>query len=188
MQSAAAQAARMPDCPVARIAADYLFRHIEEERDHAGWLLTDLAALGIDQAEAQGTAPMPAVRALLRSQSQAAASTHPVCVFGYLLVLEGSPPLPEQLDAIQARTGLPRTAFHCLRAHGEDDPAHLAELNNTIDRMPLTLGQQAGIALSAFAAIDGAAALLDALHVPVTSIRSPSMQPAQQRPEAARHA
>ncbi len=187
MRFAAAQAAAMPDCPVARIAASYLRRHITEEQDHAGWLLRDLATLGINDAAVHGAATLPAVRSLLDSQYQAVASTHPVCMFGYLLVLEGSPPLPRQLDAIEARTGLPRTAFDCLRSHGEDDPAHLAELNSTLNSMPLIPRQETGIALSAFAAIDGASSFLDGL-LNAEAAKPSTLQRTQTGSESAHHA
>ncbi len=187
MRFAAAQAATMPHCSVARIASGYLLHHAEEEQDHADWLLRDLAALGVGEAAVHGAVVLPAVRSLLNNQYQAITSTHPVSLFGYLLVLEGSPPLPDQLDAIEARTGLPRPAFDCLRAHGEDDPAHFAELNSTLDSMPLTLGQETGIALSAFAAVDGASSFLDALPDTLPA-RPPALQAPRKAPEASRHA
>ncbi len=163
MAFAASRAEAMPKDPAAVIAAAYLRQHIEEEQDHAGWLLRDLAVLGIAQEQVLGTEPLPAVVSLIGAQYFRIASLHPASVFGYLIVLEGSPPLIEQLDAIRKRTGLPAAAFHCLRSHAEDDPAHLAELNATFDRMPLTVEQERRVALSAFHTIDCVASLLDAL-------------------------
>jgi pyrroloquinoline quinone (PQQ) biosynthesis protein C len=149
MAFAAGRAEAMPGDAAAAIAAAYLRHHIEEEADHAGWLLRDLAVLGITEEQVLRAEPLPAVVSLI--------------------VLEGSPPLVAQLDAIQKRTGLHPDAFLCLRSHAEDDPAHLADLNETFDRMPLTDEQQRTVALSAFQTIDDVASLLDQLvnlHAP----------------------
>jgi pyrroloquinoline quinone (PQQ) biosynthesis protein C len=163
MAFAASRAEDMPTDASAAIAAAYLRQHIEEEQDHAGWLLNDLAVLGVDEAQVLRTEPLPAVVALIGEQYFWIAAAHPASLFGYLIVLEGSPPLVAQLNAIQQRTGLPRDAFRCLRSHAEDDPQHLADLNATLDRMPLTRAQQSRVALGAFQTIDNVAALLDAL-------------------------
>jgi pyrroloquinoline quinone (PQQ) biosynthesis protein C len=169
MAFAAGRAEAMPGDAAAAIAAAYLRHHIEEEADHAGWLLRDLAVLGITEEQVLRAEPLPAVVSLIGTQYFRIASAHPASVFGYLIVLEGSPPLVAQLDAIQKRTGLHPDAFLCLRSHAEDDPAHLADLNETFDRMPLTDEQQRTVALSAFQTIDDVASLLDQLvnlHAP----------------------
>jgi pyrroloquinoline quinone (PQQ) biosynthesis protein C len=163
MAFAATRAETLTDDAAAAIAAAYLRQHIQEEADHAGWLLRDLAVLGIPEEQALRAEPLPAVVSLIGTQYFRIASAHPASVFGYLIVLEGSPPLVAQLDAIQQRTGLHPDAFRCLRSHAEDDPSHLAELNATFDRMPLTDEQQSTVALSAFQTIDDVASLLDQL-------------------------
>jgi hypothetical protein len=163
MAFAASRAETIPGDAAAAIAAAYLRQHIEEEQDHAGWLLRDLAVLGIAEEQVLRAEPLPAVVSLIGAQYFRIASAHPASLFGYLIVLEGSPPLIEQLDAIQKRTGLPADAFRCLRSHAEDDPAHLADLNETFDRMPLSGEQERRVALSAFHTIGCVASLLDEL-------------------------
>ncbi len=163
MAFAASRAATLPHDPVALIAATYLHHHIEEERDHADWLLRDIATLGIDRQQVYATAPLPSVISLLGERYFWIAHTHPASVFGYLIVLEGSPPLVHQLEEIQQRIQLPHESFRCLRSHAEDDPAHLADLNRTLDSMPLSPQQTSRIALEAFATIDAVADLLDHL-------------------------
>ena len=163
MAFAAARAENMSGDAAAAIVGPYLRRHIEEEQDHVEWVLRDLAALDITEAQVRRIEPLPAVVALIGAQYFWIAASHPASVFGYLILLEGSPPLASQLDAIQKRTGLPPDAFRCLRSHGEDDPAHLADLNETLDRMPLTEEQERRVALSAFQTIDCIASLLDEL-------------------------
>lgn len=184
MTFAAARAATLTHDPSAAIAATYLRHHIEEEQDHAGWLLNDIATLGIDPSQVHTTPPLPSVISLLGERYFWIAHSHPVAVFGYLIVLEGSPPLVHQLDEIQRRTQLPADSFRCLRSHAEDDPAHLADLNRTLDSMPLSPQQSSRIALEAFATIDAVADLLDHFSAsasatsPAPSTTPPEMVPA----------
>jgi hypothetical protein len=163
MAFAASRSSTLRDDPAAAILAEYLRRHIEEEREHADWLLSDIAALGISESEVRATEPCASVIALLGGRYFWIAHAHPSAVFGYLIVLEGSPPLVHQLDEIQQRTQLPRAAFNCLRLHAEEDPAHLAELNCTLDAMPLSPRQSTRVALEAFATIEAVASLMDEL-------------------------
>lgn len=163
MRVARDRALSLSDDPVARIVAPYLDQHIGEEVDHDDWLLDDIGTLGITPAEVSQAAPLPAVVSLLGAQYFWAFHAHPVTVFGYLIVLEGYPPLAEQLEAIRKRTRLPATAFRCLIAHADNDPHHIADLNRTLDSMPLTEAQQEAIALSAFHTIDAVASVFDEL-------------------------
>lgn len=163
MSFAARRAAAMENDAVAATVARYLFHHIDEEKDHAGWLLNDIESLGFSAAEVLASQPSRQVVALLGEQYFWAATAHPVTVFGYLLVLEGTPPLAEELDRIERSTGLPSTAFRCLRSHAEDDPGHLEELNRTLDCMPLNPEQTKRVALAIFQTIEAVASLLDEL-------------------------
>ncbi|MBS1801381.1 MAG: iron-containing redox enzyme family protein [Acidobacteria bacterium] len=153
--------------PVARIVAPYLDQHILEEKDHDAWLLDDIGTLGISPRQVSEAAPLASVVSLLGAQYFWALNMHPVSVFGYLIVLEGKPPVAEHLDEIRKRTGLPSTAFRCLMEHADNDPHHIADLNRTLDLMPLTVEQQQYVALSAFHTIDSVASVfeeLTALH------------------------
>ncbi|HEX2918829.1 MAG TPA: iron-containing redox enzyme family protein [Edaphobacter sp.] len=163
MQTARDRALALPDDPVARIVAPYLEQHILEEKDHDDWLLDDIGTLGITPAQVASTSPLPAVVSLLGAHYFWALHIHPVTVFGYLIVLEGYPPLADQLKAIRKRTRLPKTAFRCLMAHADNDPHHIADLNRTLDSMPLSEEQQMYIALSAFHTIDGVASVFEEL-------------------------
>ncbi len=163
MRFAADRSESMASDPVAAVGARYLRQHIGEEDEHAEWLLDDLATLGLDRNTVTSARPMPAVVSLIGEQFFWISSFHPVSVFGYLLVLEGQPPLTAELDAIRLRTGLPASAFHCLLRHAEDDPAHLEDLNRTLDSMPLNEAQARRLSLSAYATIEGVSSLLHAL-------------------------
>jgi hypothetical protein len=174
MQTARDRALALPDDPVARIVAPYLEQHILEEKDHDNWLLDDIGTLGITPAQVASTPPVPAVVSLLGAQYFWALHIHPVTVFGYLIVLEGYPPLADQLETIRKRTRLPKTAFRCLMAHADNDPHHIADLNRTLDSMPLSEEQQMYIALSAFHTIDGVASVFEellAMHATSPKIR-----------------
>jgi hypothetical protein len=174
MRIARDRALALTEDPVSRIMAPYLDQHILEEKDHDDWLLDDIQTLGISPAEVAATPPVPAVVSLLGAQYFWALHIHPVAVFGYLIVLEGYPPLTDQLEAIRKRTRLPSTAFRCLIAHADNDPHHIADLNRTLDSMPLSDDQQMYIALSAFHTIDAVASVFEellALHATSPEIR-----------------
>jgi hypothetical protein len=149
--------------PVANIIAPYLLQHIDEEKDHCAWLLDDIETLGITSRQVAEATPLTSVVSLLGAQYFWALNIHPVAVFGYLIVLEGYAPIAEQLEAIRIRTGLPGTAFRCLIAHADNDPHHLADLNHTLDSMPLSPEQQEYVALSAFHTIDAVASVFEEL-------------------------
>jgi hypothetical protein len=110
-----------------------------------------------------GATPLASVVSLLGAQYFWARNIHPVSVFGYLIVLEGKPPVASELESIRRRTKLPATAFRCLLEHADNDPHHIADLNHTLDRMPLTASQEKYIALSAFHTIDAVASVLEEL-------------------------
>jgi hypothetical protein len=149
--------------PVANIIAPYLLQHIDEEKDLCAWLLDDIETLGITSRQVAEATPLTSVVSLLGAQYFWALNIHPVAVFGYLIVLEGYAPIAEQLEAIRIRTGLPGTAFRCLIAHADNDPHHLADLNHTLDSMPLSPEQQEYVALSAFHTIDAVASVFEEL-------------------------
>ncbi len=163
MCTARDRALTLPNDSVAAQTAAYLEMHIDEEKDHDQWLLDDIATLGISAEDVASTTPLPSVVSLLGAQYFWMLHIHPVTVFGYLIVLEGYPPLVEQLEEIRIRTGLPATAFRCLKSHAEDDPDHIAALNRTLDSMPLTPEQSKFLALSAFHTIDAVASILEEL-------------------------
>jgi pyrroloquinoline quinone (PQQ) biosynthesis protein C len=163
MSAAREQALALPGDDVARKLESYLKLHLEEEVGHDRWLLDDICSLGYEPQEVLQAPPCPGVVALVGAQYFWMSHIHPVAVMGYLILMEGYAPLVEQLDAIQAHTGLPSSAFRCLRAHADDDPGHLADLNATLDAMCLSTDQARAVSMCAFAAIDGVAVLLEDL-------------------------
>lgn len=148
---------------VASICAAYLDTHIAEESDHDEWLLSDLESIGVPRDEVIHAQPLDAVASLLGKEYFWIFHAHPVAVFGYLIVLEGYAPLSAELDRIRINSGYPESAFRCLQAHAENDPHHIADLNATLDGMPLSAEQTMLVALSAFHTMDAVATIFEEL-------------------------
>jgi Iron-containing redox enzyme len=157
--------------PVADRLAGYLRRHVAEERDHDRWLLADLAALGHDPDEVRRV-PSPPVARMVGAQYYWVLHHHPVCLLGYVAVLEGSPPPPSLVTYLRARTGHPDDAFRTLRAHADLDTAHGAAVFGLLDALPLSAAQRAAVGLSALHTVSCAASLLADL-----TAREPGVRP-----------
>jgi hypothetical protein len=134
---------------VAAIVRTYLEKHVEEERHHDDWLLDDLEVLGLDRRAVLRRVPTAAVAALAGSQYYWVLHYHPVALLGYLAFMEGSPPTPELIDDLRARTGHPHAAFRTLVKHGELDPGHSEEIDRVIDSLPLAREHETVLGLSA---------------------------------------
>lgn len=145
--------------PVAAPLREYLTAHAAEERDHDGWLLEDLAAYGADPARALSQAPSPLVARMTGAQYYWIRHFHPVCLLGYMAVLEGNPPAAELADVVVARAGLPAGAVRTLRAHAELDPGHRTQLDALLGRLPLTAALEAAVTLSALHTTTAATAM-----------------------------
>jgi hypothetical protein len=163
MDFAVARSKALKDDPVAQVVAPYLIHHLDEEKDHMQWVLNDLAVLGVSADQVRASLPAPEVVSSLGYQYYWIGARHPVTLFGYLILLEGYSSTGEQLDEIMIRTGLPRESFSCLRGHAEDDPSHLADLNHTLDIMPLTPEQTKRIGMSMFHTLECMSSLFDRL-------------------------
>ncbi|MEM6823722.1 MAG: iron-containing redox enzyme family protein [Pseudomonadota bacterium] len=132
-----------------RALAEYYEKHCDEEKDHDLWTLNDLEASGFDRAAVLDTLPPANVAKMVGPQYYWLHHFHPVMLLGYIAVLEGSPPSSEHIDEIAQRTGLPEEAFRTYRFHGEVDPHHLADLDRTIDTLPLGRREMGLIGVSA---------------------------------------
>jgi pyrroloquinoline quinone (PQQ) biosynthesis protein C len=140
--------------PVAAGLASYLEAHADEELDHDEWLLGDLALLGCSPEAVLGRPPSPTVASLVGAQYYWIRHYHPVAVLGYILLLEGYPITGAEIEELRARTGYLPAAFRTLAEHGELDPAHGAELDALIDRLPLTVEQRDVVALNALSSVE----------------------------------
>lgn len=140
--------------PVSGKIAGYYRSHALEETHHDDWLLDDLVAIGGDRSEVMARMPSAAVASLVGAQYYWALHVHPVSLFGYLAVLEGSPSSLKQLGTIRARHNLAAEGFRTMVKHARLDPHHRDEMFAQLDDLPLTAAQSELVALSAFHAIE----------------------------------
>jgi hypothetical protein len=136
------------DDRVAAGLADYFKRHIPEERDHDRWVLEDLEVLGVDRSAVLFRPPSAAVASVVGAQYYWTLHYHPVALLGYIMLLEGYPPLRDEVEGLIERTGLSARAFRTLLHHAEVDPGHGADLDRTLDGLPLSAEHAAAVGLS----------------------------------------
>jgi len=149
------------DDPVGPILAEYLEHHAEEERGHDEWLVEDLEVLGVSRQEVMERLPSTAAAALVGSFYYWMRHVHPVALLSYLAVLEGNPPVVEELEKSRAIAGLPEESFRTLLRHARLDPHHRDDLNDLIDRLPLTARHHELLALSSFHTIEKVSLVLE---------------------------
>ena len=155
MESAARRCAeRGPADPVAGPLRDYLERHVDEERGHDDWLLTDLAALGCDAQEAAAAQPSPAVARLVGAQYYWIEHHHPVALLGYIAVTEANAPSALLADRIVREAGVPEAAVRTVREHAALDCGHTDAVFDVLDTLPLTAVQANAVAVSGLATAD----------------------------------
>jgi hypothetical protein len=75
-------------------------------------------------------------------------------LFGYLAVLEGSPPSLRQLNEIRTKNGLPAEGLRTIVKHSRLDPHHRDEIYAQLDDLPLNENLSELVALSAFHTIE----------------------------------
>ena len=148
---------------VARGLSDYFAHHFEEERDHDGWLLNDMAACGFEREAVIHRVAEGPVAALLGAQMFWIAEEHPAAFLGYMSAVEGNPPTRVHIEQIRRTTGYPAEAFRCMIEHADADIGHAEELRNVIDSLPLTPRHQELVALSGFETIESLARIFDNL-------------------------
>jgi hypothetical protein len=153
METALATARALPDDPVAVPLIDYLEHHIPEERDHDEWLLEDLESIGVPRDRALDRIPSPTVAALVGAQYYWVRHVHPVGLLGYMTLLEGYPPLRQDVDRMQAETGYGAEAFRTLVLHTDLDDGHGQDLDDLLDSLPLTGQQRTLIGVSALTSV-----------------------------------
>jgi Iron-containing redox enzyme len=163
-----------PDDPVAAGLAEYLTKHIGEERGHDQWLLQDLEAIGRDPGEPLRTMPPGSVANLVGAQYYWILHHHPVCLLGHIAVLEGYPPSPSLTGVLQDSTGYPREGFRTLRRHAALDVRHRDELLHTLDRLPLTPDHVAAVGVSALHTLDAVIVLFQELLAGVSGDAGPA--------------
>jgi Iron-containing redox enzyme len=161
-----------PADPLAAGLTDYLHRHSEEERGHDEWLLQDLLSVGVDSTQLLSRPPSGAVAALIGAQYYWVLHYHPVCILGYLMVIEGDPPSRRSLQDLQSRSGLPPSAFRTMLEHADLDIDHAAELADLLDRLPLSPNHNEALGLSAISTVAGLTRILKEVGDRLAATRS----------------
>jgi hypothetical protein len=149
--------------PVAAGVARYLAHHIPEELHHDEWLLDDIVALGASREAVLRRVPSPAAAAMAGSLYYWVIHAHPLAFMAYAAVIEGYPPSESYLEEVRRRTGLPAEGFRTYVKHARLDPHHAREMDEAIDRLPLTPEHNSLMGVVAFQTMHHLTALFEAL-------------------------
>jgi len=111
--------------------------YIEEEMGHQEWILDDLAACGVDRAEAAVSSPSLSTELMVSYAYDTIQRGNPVGFFGMVLVLEGTSVAlaTRAANSIQTSLDLPRNAFSYLLSHGDLDIEHVGFFESLMDRL-----------------------------------------------------
>jgi hypothetical protein len=139
---------------VARALLAYLANHLREEQHHAQWLLEDLSALGVRSAALHQRVPPPWIAAGVGTQYYLVNHGHPIALFGYMSVLEGTMIDTETAEFLVRRSGLPRKGFRTLLEHARLDSDHANELSEVLDSVPLADVHRGLLRTSVYATIE----------------------------------
>ena len=118
--------------------AAYLEQHIEQEANHALWLLEDIESLGIAREDVLRRQPAWDVAALVGSQYYWIYHHHPGFFLAYIAVFETHPMTVADIDHFKQLTGLPDAAFRTMLLHTELDVGHTAEFYQFLETCALT--------------------------------------------------
>lgn len=116
------------DCESSAELRDYFAAHRDEERGHAQWLADDLATLGVDITK------QPLSRtavAMAGSMYYMIRHVSPLCLLGYMLVLECFPMPLSVVEDLERTHG--EKAMRTVRYHAKNDIDHGADLRKVID-------------------------------------------------------
>ncbi|MFJ6837192.1 iron-containing redox enzyme family protein [Streptomyces sp. NPDC091209] len=149
--------------PAARPLGRYLSAHIPRERHHDSWLLRDMEAAGLHLGRELARPPSPEVARLVGAQYYWIDHFHPLCLLGYVAVLELNAPAAPLIPWLADRTGLPPAAFDTLRLHAEIDGGHGTAVLGALDETAPAPQLRAAVRLSALHTVQALADVLNAL-------------------------
>jgi len=111
--------------------------YIEEEMGHQEWVLDDIAACGVDRAQAAASSPSLATELMVSYAYDTIQRGNPVGFFGMVLVLEGTSVAlaTRAATTIESALGLPRNAFSYLLSHGDLDVGHVGFFEGLMDQL-----------------------------------------------------
>lgn len=149
MRSAYNESLRYDD-HISQDLSKYYAKHVIEEMNHDKWIIEDLNLIGVNSKIFNSIMPSVKVAELVGSQYYWIYHWHPLCLLGYIAVLEGHPPTKEYIDNLEHATDFPRDAFRTISKHSVLDLDHKQDLDDLLDALPLTNDQQEWISLNAF--------------------------------------
>jgi hypothetical protein len=153
METAFAATRALTGDAVAAQLAGYFEHHIPEEREHDEWILADLEFIGVSRAQVLRRTPSPTVAALVGSQYYWMLHAHPVALLGYIMMLEGYPPSPLDIEQMETATGYGPEAFRTILFHADLDTGHGDDLDALLDSLPVTEQQRALMGISAISSV-----------------------------------
>lgn len=114
--------------------AEYLFRHAAEELGHDRWAASDLADLGLSEAQIAEIAPSSACLHMIGLEYYYACHANPVGLFGWMFVLESlggrvGGGIAQSVDKVLRLNG---KGLVFLQGHGEADAHHSEDLYRVI--------------------------------------------------------
>ena len=128
--------------------AEYLKRHIEEEKDHDLWVIDDLNNLGVDGKQLVLRPAKNEVVNMVGSVYYHLFHQDPVSLLGYLAVGETYPVSPNNIDIILKVPGIDKSCVNTLIQHADIDVEHSAEFYEFIRTVSFTERQQQAILAS----------------------------------------
>lgn len=137
--------ARGGDSARAYRLADYLDRHIEEERNHDEWLLDDLTSIGYSREQVLAERPSKFIASLVGSQYYWIRHHSPLSILGYIAVLECHPTPGAELRRIAQNARVPEGALSTLLHHANVDGDHRSALFHAIQSLELAREDEAVI-------------------------------------------
>ena len=147
-----------------QVLAARLPGHIADERDHDAWLVRDMAAAGLQPGAEVARLPSRTVAQLVGAQMYWVAHHHPICLLGYIAVLELHAPEPGLAELLADRTGLPAAAFTTVREHARLDGGHSRAVLDMLDEAEPPPGLRRAVRLSALHTARALLGVLDGLH------------------------
>ena len=107
----------------------YYLKHYDEEKGEIELLLADMASAGIKPSW-----PDPTAVAMIGAQYYLLKHVHPVCLLGYLAIMEADPVPLAVVEKLEAAHGV--DLFRFLRLHAIRDLEHARDLIVLIDKVP----------------------------------------------------
>jgi hypothetical protein len=133
--------------------AEYLRHHIPEETGHHEWILDDGEALGMERAAILARLPRESATQLVGVQYYWIHHYSPIALAGFIATMEGDPPSTEFIEEVAALNNLPHKCFSSFLYHAKIDLRHRRDLDDLLDRLPLTPDHLALIGLSSLRTI-----------------------------------